>query len=210
MNKCHLNNSRITCWILSIQEYKFDIVHCKGKDNIVADLLSRNPGDATLEEINDDVCEYLINHMVIKMNKNVSKIIKDIGKYQLEDTKLKTIIDKINEGCLDKEVGKFYRYVNEKLYRQCKKEWKLYIPNSVSGEIIAEIHRMYGHLGSKKCTKMLQEHFTMDKMLKKVRNYVRASDAVSYTHLDVYKRQTQQLPQNKMLSARKKLIIFIM
>ena len=86
------------------------------------------------------------------------------------------IIDKINEECLDKEVGKFYRYVNEKLYRLRKKEWKLYIPNSVSGEIIAEIHRMYGHLGSKKCTKMLQEHFTIDKMLKKVKNYLTTCD----------------------------------
>ena len=34
MHKCHLNNSRITRWILAIQEYKFDIIHCKGKDNV--------------------------------------------------------------------------------------------------------------------------------------------------------------------------------
>ena len=47
MNKWHLNNSRITRWILTIQEYKFDIVHCKGKENIVADTLSRNPEDVT-------------------------------------------------------------------------------------------------------------------------------------------------------------------
>ena len=141
MNKCHLNNSRITRWILSIQEYKFDIVHCKGKDNIIADLLSRNPEDATLEEISDNTCEYLINHLTIKMDKKVSKIIMDIGKYQFKDTKLKTIIDKIKEKCLDKELSKFYRYVNEKLYRLRRREWKLYIP-------------------------------------------------VSYTHLDVYKRQS--------------------
>ena len=96
----------------------------------------------------------------------------DIGKYQLKDTKLKTIIDKIKEKCLDKEISKFYRYVNEKLYRLRRREWKLYIPNSVSGEVIAEIHRMYGHPGAKKCIKLLQEHFTIDGMLKKVKNYV--------------------------------------
>ena len=54
---------------------------------------------------------------MIKMDRKVSKIIMDIGKYQLEDTKLRTTIDKINEECLDKEVSKFYRYVNKKLYR---------------------------------------------------------------------------------------------
>ena len=83
MHKCHLNNSRITRWILSIQEYKFDIVHCNGKDNVIADILSRNPADTTLEEVNDDVYEYFINHIMIEMDKDVRRIIKDIGKYQL-------------------------------------------------------------------------------------------------------------------------------
>ena len=66
MNKCHLNNSRITRWILSIQEYKFDIIHCKGKDNIVADVLSRYPENVAEGEIIDDNCECLINHITIK------------------------------------------------------------------------------------------------------------------------------------------------
>ena len=54
MNKCHLNNSRITRWILSIQEYNFDIIHCKGKENVVADILSRYPEDVTEEEPIDE------------------------------------------------------------------------------------------------------------------------------------------------------------
>ena len=53
MNKCHLNDSRITRWILSIQEYKFDIIHCKGKDNIVADTLSRHPENVADGEVKD-------------------------------------------------------------------------------------------------------------------------------------------------------------
>ena len=35
---------------------------------------------------------------------------------------------------------------------------------------------MYGHPGAKKCIKLLQEHFTIDGMLKKVKNYVRTCD----------------------------------
>ena len=34
-------NSRIHRWSLLLQEYKFDIEHSKGKDNIVSDHLSR-------------------------------------------------------------------------------------------------------------------------------------------------------------------------
>ena len=45
IKKCHLNNSRITRWILAIQDYDFDIVYCKGRDNVVADVFSRYPED---------------------------------------------------------------------------------------------------------------------------------------------------------------------
>ena len=60
MHKCHLNNSRITRWILAVQEYKFDIIHCKGKDNVVADILSRYPLDPKPDEANDDTHESTI------------------------------------------------------------------------------------------------------------------------------------------------------
>ena len=78
---------------------------------------------------------------MIKMDKDVSRIIKDIGKYQLDDIKLKSIINKVNEGSLGKELSEFYKYVNGKLYRRRKNEWKLYIPDSVSGKLIVEIQK---------------------------------------------------------------------
>ena len=43
-------------------------------------------------------------------------------------------------------------------------------------QLIAEIHKMYGHLGSKKCTKLLQEHFTFDKMSKQIKEYIKTCD----------------------------------
>ena len=90
MHKCHLNNSRITRWILAIQEYNFDIIHCKEKDNVVADILSRYPADAEQHETNEETHEYLINHLAVKMNQHIGKIIRDIGKYQNDDDKLRT------------------------------------------------------------------------------------------------------------------------
>lgn len=176
MNKCYFNNSRTTRWILSIQEYKFDIIHCKGMDNIVTDILSRYPENVAEGEITDDNCEYLISHMTIKMNKDVSQMIKNIGKYQLGDSKLKIIIDKLRSNCEENDSCKFYKYRNDKLYRKCKGRWKLCIPTSISSTIIAEIHQMYGHLGTKKCTKMIQEYFTFDRMTKRISEYIRTCD----------------------------------
>ncbi|KAJ8713809.1 hypothetical protein PYW08_007429 [Mythimna loreyi] len=36
-------NGRLARWSLCIQAYDFDIVHCAGRDNVIADFLSRNP-----------------------------------------------------------------------------------------------------------------------------------------------------------------------
>ena len=104
MNKCHLNNSRITRWILTIQEYKFDIIHCKGKENIVADTLSRNPEDVMEGETFEDSCEYMMNHIVIKMNREVSKMLREINKYQINDEKLKCIIERIEKDVYKRQV----------------------------------------------------------------------------------------------------------
>lgn len=73
LQKCHLTNARITRWI---QEYDFDIIHCKGKENIVADILSRNPQDSL---DNNDVImheELEIISIALRINKDVLKSIK--------------------------------------------------------------------------------------------------------------------------------------
>ena len=41
INKMKNNNQRLMRWCLMLQEYNIDIQHIKGKDNIIADTLSR-------------------------------------------------------------------------------------------------------------------------------------------------------------------------
>ena len=89
IKKCHLNNSRITRWILAIQEYDFEIVHCKGRDNVVADVLSRHPEDMYDERLIDNTEELEINHITICISKEAKDKLKNIKNYQLADTKFK-------------------------------------------------------------------------------------------------------------------------
>ncbi|XP_059160902.1 uncharacterized protein LOC131944361 [Physella acuta] len=42
LHKCRFNNARLTRWSLLLQEYKFTIEHIPGRDNLLADFLSRN------------------------------------------------------------------------------------------------------------------------------------------------------------------------
>lgn len=85
-----MNNSWITRWILGIQE--FDIIHCKGTKNIVADILSQYPEDMSNQRtINcDDKLE--INACRIQISKEIKNKLKNIKQYQQTDDKLTSII----------------------------------------------------------------------------------------------------------------------
>lgn len=50
-------NSRVTRWYLSLQPYNFKVRHRPGKQNVVADYLSRFPASARLREGGDNVTE---------------------------------------------------------------------------------------------------------------------------------------------------------
>lgn len=43
LQSCRLLNTRLTRWILYLQEYDFEIRYCRGSENVVADALSRAP-----------------------------------------------------------------------------------------------------------------------------------------------------------------------
>jgi len=43
ITKTEPKNARVARWVMVLQEYDFEIEHREGKDNPVADALSRNP-----------------------------------------------------------------------------------------------------------------------------------------------------------------------
>jgi hypothetical protein len=45
LKQCRLLNDRLTRWSLLLNEFDYDVQHIRGKDNVVADTLSRFPPD---------------------------------------------------------------------------------------------------------------------------------------------------------------------
>lgn len=92
LQNCKLGHGRLTRWTLALQDYNIKWEHVPGKDNIVADVLSRtNPENGDLR---DDSITYNILKIMIS-DAPLKDVFKDIKIKQREDPKLKIIIRKI-------------------------------------------------------------------------------------------------------------------
>jgi hypothetical protein len=97
LNRCAITSNRVTRWMLAIQQYDVEISHIKGTKNVLADVLIRNPSELTQEETRElrrpeTIMVHAINR---KVDNSVGKALKDLGKLQDTDPRLKEIRDKI-------------------------------------------------------------------------------------------------------------------
>lgn len=173
LNKCHLTSSRMTRWILAIQEFDFTVQHCSGKSNIVADLLSRNPEDLDEAIEKPDLLE--INQVTLNLNKESLKHLKQISRIQNNDIKLNKIIKELSNEESSKYKNK-YLYHKEILYRKEKGQWKLYIPEEIKRRLIIDLHTTYGHGGIRRILELFKESFATDQLIRTTREIIKKCD----------------------------------
>jgi hypothetical protein len=140
-----------------------------------------------------------INNITLRINKNILKNIKDIGKIQQEDNKLKCIINSIQNKA-DLKLANKYQYVNNTLYRQDKRSWKVYVPKNLRDIIIKEFHTVYGHCGMQKTEKLFKEYFTGDQINKTVYRIIRSCDICQRCkdhHRENYGETKPMIPKQK-------------
>lgn len=94
MRKCRLTNGRLTRWALTLQEFDLEIQHVSGKNNIVANTLTRYPRE------NEERSEPKIKLNIIKETKYSTELntaLKYLTNLQQSDDQLKRIIKPKNE-----------------------------------------------------------------------------------------------------------------
>lgn len=151
---------RLARWALRLQPYDFELVHRKGKENIVPDLLSRS---AAIEPDENFHCDVVIpvdvkDKWYARMLKNVRSEGQKYPQWRVKDHQLlKRINDQI--GLSEEEDDKV---------------WKLVLPKESRVSALEECHDQptAGHLGTFKTYKRLQLKYYWPKMRKDTASYI--------------------------------------
>lgn len=166
-------NGRLARWALSVQDWNFDIVYCKGKDNVVADFLSRNPlleqPDGKLERVpeqEDGLQLYAIS-------------LVDFQAQQEADEFCNALINRLRNG----EIRNYRGFILQEgiLYKQSRVQQAivnlLVVPNSLFAECMRELHDCPwsgGHFGLFKTYARFKLRYFMVGAEKKVEAYVKS------------------------------------
>ena len=183
--KYKVTNSRLLRWILAIGEYSFTIKYWKGKDNSVADILSRYVTEEREEIYNKEVRLLPIR---FETNNDVKRMLQNLAEEQDQDL----ILGNLKRQSHLSAQCKLY---NNILFKLIRHDWKIVLTNKMLFKMITPTHESLAHASALKCYLSLREDFTINNMFRKIKGELKkcydcqTAKPVSYTHLDVYKRQ---------------------
>jgi len=145
---------RLARWSMALQTFQFKIEHRKGKDNVVADMLSR---PFELDELN-----------IFNFETTAFESEEYLERLQLVEENRAQFPDlRVEEGLLFKR-AQFAREDTEEF------QWKLWIPEAITSTIIQQAHegetRMHG--GVAKTLARLRQFYYWPRMTVQVREYV--------------------------------------
>lgn len=154
-------SGRLARWAVRLQQFDFKIVHRKGKDHVVPDMLSRSVPmvDSVKANTNELPDKFLTN------DKWYTKML-----HEVERAPLKYINWRISN-------GKLYKYVKQK-YSDLSGEsdcWKQVVPKDKRRQIIGEAHDppLAGHLGIYKTYSRIMQKYYWPKLQSDVVNYIK-------------------------------------
>lgn len=168
---------RLARWALRLQPYDFTLVHRKGKDNVVPDMLSRLPsreGGPQNEPVHVNSVDEVRVDPDLKdkwHHKMVSAIQENPDRYPLW---------RVDKGILFKLVMDKWESSNED---SC---WREVLPKNRRPSILAEYHDAVtaGHLGIFKTFKRIQQRYYWPKMRHDIAKYVKNCQICQRTKYD--------------------------
>jgi transposase InsO family protein len=187
-----LSSDRIIRWRLLLEEYGPEYVHVSGKDNVVADALSRMEADFSDEIVETNACAQLCAFVMSQLTRDESYEAPNPGEpeemastflleSEVEEEKFPmspSLVQK--EQAKDKELQKDISRNPDK-YRKRKLEGAevitrhklIVIPKSLQKRIVAWYHHYLAHPGMTRLEATLRETMTWANMRKDIESHVR-------------------------------------
>lgn len=137
MKSCRLTNGRLTRWTLALQEYDLDIRYIAGKDNIIADTLTRYP---RFNEERDEARISINKIRKAEYSPELKKSIDNLAILQKTDKRINKMMSKENEYIKIKENIVFVKDKTEN-------NWRVVIPEKIVHMLTSETHEIMGHAG---------------------------------------------------------------
>lgn len=158
LNNLQNPSGRITRWVLRLQQFDFEVIHRKGRDHIVPDLLSRTVPEITIVSAIENNTTPIKDKWYIKMVELVEAQPLSYPQWRLENQKL-------------------YKYVKCS-FPKIREEgdfWKLVVPKEQRHHIIEKCHNSTEacHAGIFKTYQRLKGQYYWPKMRSDVYQYVR-------------------------------------
>ena len=146
---------------MELQSYDFKISHCKGKDNVVADVCSRIMSSEPEENIDATI---FISQMRIINEKRFLKWKNTLKKRRNKEMD-ENILSKYEQQQIEG-----ITFVKE------QDKWKAYVPDELKEELITIIHEQWGHYGTYKLYKLIRRYFYIKKLYKSIKRTIRTCD----------------------------------
>lgn len=169
LHSCKLLNSRLMRWILMIQDFNIKLTYIVGKENVVADILSRQCYEDPYMH-NDIQNSIKIYPLACDFNKKLKQQLNNMAIEQDKDDKISQVKNNISSN------NKRFIIDNNILLKKSNSGFRVVLPKSILIPLIDHCHESYGHIGVKKCFIILNECFFYPKLLKEIKKRLKNCD----------------------------------
>nr|CAH7758418.1 unnamed protein product [Callosobruchus chinensis] len=192
---CRLRSARLSRWILYLQEFDFTILHTPGKDNTVADVLSRFPAGRHGEVQPDKAKENEIRVMLTRVRTDYTgmrNIFRNMHEHQLGDEVIRAKLKFLEEirGMVpilserELSVCTWYIVHDGLLFKRgdtLNPGFKLCVPTSQVQNLVMSVHVNEGHFGKAKVYNFLKQYLYWPRMQRHIRQIIASCDLCQKT-----------------------------